>query len=193
MASQDDIPIFVFETRAEPSNMRGCTPAKTNRNIGDDVIDIERRSGKKPGEGDDLYENQQRQNVLNINFNNDGNGLDESFNSKNSDRIINNINRSNNDNNDNNNDNNDNNNDNNNNNSNIGNNDNNSNNNNDNGNYNYNDNDDISVHINNDGSNKCYDNDSNSINIKREYENQSKTDNPREFLYNGPATQFACR
>jgi hypothetical protein len=47
MASQDSIPNFVFETRAEPSNIRGCTPAKTNRNRGDDEVDIGRRSGKK--------------------------------------------------------------------------------------------------------------------------------------------------
>ena len=182
MASQDDIPIFVFETRAEPSNMRGCTPAKTNRNIGDDVIDIERRSGKKPGEGDDSYENQQRQNILNVNFNNDGNGLDETFNSKKNDRIHHNNDNINNNNNNNNNKNN----------SNIS---NNNNNNNSNSNHNNNnDNDDISVDFNNDGSkNECYDNDSNSINIKREYENQSMTDSPKEFLYNGPATQFACR
>ena len=184
MASQDDIPIFVFETRAEPSNMRGCTPAKTNRNIGDDVIDIERRSGKKPGEGDDSYENQQRQNILNVNFNNDGNGLDETFNSKKNDRI-----HHNNDNNNNNNNNN-----NNKNNSNISNNNSNNNNNSNSNHNNNNDNDDISVNFNNDGSkNECYDNDSNSINIKREYENQSMTDSPKEFLYNGPATQFACR
>jgi hypothetical protein len=51
MASQDQIPNFVFETRAEPSNMRACTPAKTNRNRGDDEVDIGRRSGKKAEEG----------------------------------------------------------------------------------------------------------------------------------------------
>ena len=51
MASQEKIPIFVFETRAEPSNMRACTPAKTNRNIGDDVIDIGRRSGSSSEPG----------------------------------------------------------------------------------------------------------------------------------------------
>jgi hypothetical protein len=50
MASQDQIPNFVFETRAEPSNMRACTPAKTNRNRGDDEVDIGRRSGKKAEE-----------------------------------------------------------------------------------------------------------------------------------------------
>lgn len=51
MAAQDRIPNFVFETRAEPSNMRACTPAKTNRNRGDDELDIGRRSGKKAEEG----------------------------------------------------------------------------------------------------------------------------------------------
>lgn len=46
MRSQDEIPDFVFETRAEPSNMKACTPAKTNRNSGNDEV-ATRRSGKK--------------------------------------------------------------------------------------------------------------------------------------------------
>ena len=54
MASQDSIPNFVFETRAEPSNIRGCTPAKTNRNRGDDEVDIGRRSGKKNDDNTDV-------------------------------------------------------------------------------------------------------------------------------------------
>jgi hypothetical protein len=46
MRSQDEIPDFVFETKAEPSNMKACTPAKTNKNSGNDEV-ATRRSGKK--------------------------------------------------------------------------------------------------------------------------------------------------
>jgi hypothetical protein len=46
MRSQDEIPDFVFETKAEPSNMKACTPAKTKQNSGNDEV-ATRRSGKK--------------------------------------------------------------------------------------------------------------------------------------------------
>ena len=37
---QSEVPEFVYETKAEPSSMHACTPAKTNKNVGGDEVEI---------------------------------------------------------------------------------------------------------------------------------------------------------
>ena len=37
---QSEVPDFVYETKAEPSSMHACTPAKTNKNVGGDEVEI---------------------------------------------------------------------------------------------------------------------------------------------------------
>ena len=129
--------------------MRGCTPAKTNRNIGDDVIDIERRSGKKLDEHDDISDSQQKQNILNFNFNKNENSLNESISSDYCPTHINNNNNNNNNN--------------------------------------------INNDDKNNNKNNNKNNDNNENNDNGEYDNQSTAENTEDFLYNGPAAQFACR
>lgn len=90
MCTQENIPDFVFETKAEPSNMRACTPAKTNHNKGDDELGISQRSHQKSSkkhdfstdEDDDILRNKMSGVEDDVNYINDLGG--NSTNSNNS-------------------------------------------------------------------------------------------------------------